>query len=173
MLRPSAAHLTSFLIANITMELTPLEVHRFWSKVDVVTADMCWQWTGYCLPFGHGQAWLQGKTFLSHRVAYSLAQGQVPPKLHVRHLCDNPCCCNPAHLALGSDQDNSDDKCRQGRQARGSGNGRSKLSEQEVLCIYKSSKTQEELASEFGIRQSMVSRIKNGVYWNWLTGATQ
>jgi DNA-directed RNA polymerase specialized sigma subunit len=39
-----------------------------------------------------------------------------------------------------------------------------------VLRIYKSTKTQEEIASEFGIRQSMVSRIKNGVYWNWLTG---
>jgi transcriptional regulator with XRE-family HTH domain len=38
-----------------------------------------------------------------------------------------------------------------------------------VLRIYKSSKTQEELASEFGIRQPMVSRIKNGIYWSWLT----
>jgi hypothetical protein len=163
----------NFPTTKPSMELTSSEAHRFWSKVDVATSDMCWQWTGYCLPFGYGQVWLQGKTVLSHRVAYSFAKGKVPPDLHVRHLCDNPCCCNPAHLALGSDQDNSDDKCRQGRQARGSGNGRSKLSEQEVLHIYKSSETQEKLASEFGIRPSMVSRIKNGVYWHWLTGATR
>ena len=39
------------------------------------------------------------------------------------------------------------------------------------MYIYKSSKTQEELALQFGIQQSMVSRIKNGVYWSWLTAS--
>jgi hypothetical protein len=158
-------------MSKTIMQLTPVEACRFWAKVDVVTPDMCWQWTHYCLPFGHGQAWLQGKTFLSHRVAYFLMRGVIPPSTHVRHLCDNPRCCNPAHLALGTDLDNSNDKCLQGRQARGSRNGRSKLCEQQVMYIYKSSKTQEELALQFGIQQSMVSRIKNGVYWSWLTAS--
>jgi hypothetical protein len=155
---------------NMNLQLTPFEAHRFWSKVDVITGDSCWIWTGYCLPFGHGQAWLQGRTYLAHRVAFSIMNTQIPHGKHVRHLCDNPRCCNPSHLALGTDLDNSNDKCRQGRQARGSGNGRSKLNEQQVLHIYNSSGTQEDLALEFGIRQSMVSRIKSGAYWGWLTG---
>jgi len=154
------------------MQLTPLEAHRFWSKVDVITPDTCWQWTRYCLPFGYGQAWIRGKTALAHRIAYSLQKGAIPAEMHVRHMCDNPRCCNPSHLELGTDQDNSDDKCRRSRQARGSGNGRSKLSDEDVLHIYESDKTQEQLAAQFGIRQSMVSRIKSGIYWNWLTGGT-
>lgn len=160
-------------MSDMIPRLTPSEAHRFWSNVDVTTAEACSEWTRYCLPFGHGQVGLRGKTFLAHRVAYTLAIGAIPPNRHVRHLCDNPRCCNPSHLALGTDLDNSNDKCKQGRQARGSGNGRSKLSEHQVLYIYESSETQEELAAQFGIRQSMVSRIKNGVYWNWLTGATR
>lgn len=151
-------------------KLTPSEVHRFWSNVDLVNYDTCSEWIRYCLPFGHGQVGFRGRTFLAHRVAYTLSIGSIPPNKHVRHLCDNPRCCNPCHLALGTDLDNSDDKCKQGRQARGSGNGRSKLSEYQVLYIYESSKTQKDLAAQFGIRQSMVSRIKNGIYWNWLTG---
>ena len=158
---------------NMIMELTPQEAYRFWSKVDLVTADLCWEWTRYCLPFGYGQTWLRGKTFLAHRISYSATKGEIPLGMQVRHLCDNPRCCNPGHLALGTDLDNSNDKCQQGRQAKGSGNGRSKLSEQQVLQIHESSKTQEELASQFGIRQSMVSRIKNGIYWGWLTGGPQ
>ena len=155
----------------MTAQLTAHDAFRFWSKVDIVTSDVCWEWIGCRMPFGHGQAWLQGKTTLAHRVAYSLLRGQIPTGLHVRHLCDNPCCCNPAHLALGTDLDSSNDKCRQGRQARGSNNGRSKRCERQVLAIYKSNKPYKELAIEYGIQQSMVSRIKTGVYWNWLTGA--
>ena len=155
---------------KVLAHISPKEAHSFWSKVDVVATESCWEWMRYCLPFGHGQTWIRGKTMLAHRVAYYLTMGEIPAGLQVRHLCDNPRCCNPSHLALGKDQDNSNDKCSQGRQARGSGNGRSKLSEEQVMEIYNSSKTQEELASQFGIRQSMVSRIKNGIYWSWLTG---
>lgn len=163
----------SYPMNKTSLHVTSKEAHSFWSKVDIVAANSCWEWMRYCLPFGHGQVSIGRKTMLAHRVAYCLTKGEIPPGFQVRHLCDNPRCCNPKHLALGKDQDNSDDKCKQGRQARGSGNGRSKLSEEQVLQIHNSNKTQEELASQFGIRQSMVSRIKAGVYWNWLTGAAR
>jgi len=158
---------------KMDLQLTTKESHRFWSKVDITTSDLCWEWIGYRLPFGHGQVGIRRKVYLTHRVAYAIMKSPIPAGKHVRHLCDNPSCCNPNHLALGTDLDNSNDKCRQGRQARGTGNGRSKLTEQQVLHIYNSNQTQEDLAAQFGIHQPMVSRIKNGVYWSWLTGATR
>ncbi len=36
-------------------------------------------------------------------------------KRYALHSCDNPACCNPKHLRLGSGQDNGDDKRERGR----------------------------------------------------------
>ncbi|QCX81109.1 hypothetical protein C9F11_37630 [Streptomyces sp. YIM 121038] len=60
----------------------------------------CWIWTGYRMPFGHGQvkrgSGLGGA--LVHRVVYEHAVGEVPAGLELDHLCRVPACCNPKHL---------------------------------------------------------------------------
>lgn len=58
----------------------------------------CWAWTGAFNSRGYGCFAINGKSQLSHRVAYSLLVGAIEPGLEVDHLCRNKRCCNPAHL---------------------------------------------------------------------------
>lgn len=60
----------------------------------------CWIWTGYVMPFGHGQV-NRGTglgTALVHRVVFEHLMGDVPEGLELDHLCRVPACCNPQHL---------------------------------------------------------------------------
>ncbi|WP_407928474.1 HNH endonuclease [Herpetosiphon geysericola] len=44
---------------------------------------------------------------VANRLAYALTYGAVDSKLVVRHRCANSVCCNPSHLVLGTQRDNS------------------------------------------------------------------
>jgi len=55
---------------------------------------------------------------LLHRFAYEAFVGPIPPGDKVCHICDNPICCNPLHLFLGSDQENATDSQRKGRKRK-------------------------------------------------------
>lgn len=57
---------------------------------------------------------------LAHRQTWVFTHGQIPHGLHVLHRCDNPPCCNPAHLFLGTNLDNIADRVRKGRSRRSS-----------------------------------------------------
>lgn len=98
---------------------------RFWSKVKCGTDDECWLWQahrqahrGYGT-FGIGSRLIPGSrhtSALAHRVAWELTYGPVPNGARVLHQCDNPPCCNPKHLFLGSQADNVADMIAKGRQ---------------------------------------------------------
>ena len=88
----------------------------FWARVDRSAGDeACWPYTGSRRGNGYGRLRLFGKYELAHRVAYRLTAGDIPDALHVCHRCDNPPCCNPAHLFVGTHQDNMNDKVAKGR----------------------------------------------------------
>lgn len=73
-------------------------LHRFWSKVDIREENECWPWTAAKTGNGYGN--FKAGRYLnipSHRIAYWFSSGVYPDKLLVRHKCDNPVCCNPAH----------------------------------------------------------------------------
>jgi hypothetical protein len=76
-----------------------------------------------------------GKQYLLSRFVYGLLKGNTKG-LVVRHTCDNPLCINPDHLLIGTHNDNVQDKVNRGRQAKGTHNGRSKLTEPEVIDIF-------------------------------------
>ena len=58
----------------------------------------CWAWTGAINSRGYGCIGINGKSQLSHRVAYELLVGAIPAGLQIDHLCRNKKCCNPSHL---------------------------------------------------------------------------
>jgi hypothetical protein len=85
--------------------------------VAIGAPDECWNWTGAKLKSGgYGAFRLDGLTLRAPRVAWALTHGgESPGQLFVCHRCDNPPCCNPRHLFLGTAKDNTDDKDRKGR----------------------------------------------------------
>jgi hypothetical protein len=91
-------------------------IDRFWARV--AQSDACWIWTGARLPNGYGRVTQQGKQVYTHRLAWELTHGPIPDGLVVCHSCDNPPCCNPAHLWLGTPADNVHDRDAKGRGRR-------------------------------------------------------
>ena len=78
--------------------------------------DDCWIWLGSKTVQGYGRISIAGKLVATHRIAYEMFKGKIPDGLQIRHSCDNPPCCNPAHLLLGTNFDNVQDKIQRGRQ---------------------------------------------------------
>lgn len=102
---------------TIERGLTPDVCLRFWSYVD--RNGDCWTWTG-CRIGGYGAFRVPGVASLvtAHRISYGVTRGGIPGEMNVCHHCDNPACCNPAHLFLGTHRDNMLDMLRKGRGRR-------------------------------------------------------
>lgn len=83
------------------------EAARFWEHVDQRGPDECWPWKGAGNRWGYGMCGYAGKQSNASRVAYIMIHGDIADrKLVVCHSCDNPICCNPIHLWLGTAGDN-------------------------------------------------------------------
>ena len=94
-------------------------IDNFWAYVDKSKGKKaCWPWTRHIDIEGYGRAVSRKNgngIILAHRHAWTFTFGKIPNGLHVLHSCDNPACCNPAHLYLGTHQDNMNDRNRKGR----------------------------------------------------------
>lgn len=96
--------------------IRPTLEDRFWAKVDKSNPGGCWVWTAATSWKGYGKFSTTHKTFeASHRLAWILTNGLIPDGLHVCHRCDNPPCCRPDHLFLGTALDNHRDMVLKGR----------------------------------------------------------
>jgi hypothetical protein len=88
----------------------------FWQRVK--KTETCWIWTGSIeKPFGYGtiHSHITGKRLGAHRASWMIHKGPIPENLFVCHKCDNPPCCNPNHLFLGTCADNNRDAWAKGR----------------------------------------------------------
>jgi hypothetical protein len=95
-------------------------VDKFWEKVQRGRGDECWLWLGG-LQKGYGRHYhTRRKHVFAHRFMYELHHKvTLEPEVFVCHRCDNPQCCNPAHLFLGTPADNVHDMIAKGRNSRG------------------------------------------------------
>jgi DNA-binding transcriptional regulator YiaG len=93
--------------------------------------------------------------------------------MFVCHRCDNPACCNPEHLWLGTPADNMADMVAKGRANGGAGNRRgerntrAKLSAEAVdeIRALSGKVSQSRLANRYGVSQSTVSMVQSGARW--------
>lgn len=169
--------------------LTNKDSVRFWEKVDIRSEDECWYWKAAIDPkHGYGVMGIKSNNFLAHRLSYMFYNEEPIPDgmlvLHSHKCIENAkksfgdgkrsrACCNPYHLRLGTSKDNSNDTKSQGRMKGlfplgihkyfGENHGQHRLSSSQVETIRKDHRTQREIAQEFGINQSTVNRIKNGL----------
>lgn len=139
------------------------------SKIAPANKQGCMEWQGAIGSAGYGNIWHQGRVMGAHRVIYLLIYAD-PGAMLVCHRCDNPRCCNPDHLWLGTNADNQADKSRKRRGTHGERNTRAKLTEAAAREILTSPAGNVALARKFGVDASTVSRIKHRKTWRYING---
>lgn len=109
---------------------------RYADRIARAGDNDCWIWTGARASRGYGHTHLNNEHVYAHRAAYEWAHGiGSADGMIVRHQCDNPPCCNPAHLLVGTQSDNMQDMIRRGRgnPSKGGAIWTAKLTEADVL----------------------------------------
>lgn len=147
----------------------PITKERISENV-VINENGCWEWSRTRLPAGYGLLGSNYKMHYTHRLAYQLWNGPIGEKMYVCHKCDNPPCCNPEHLFIGTSQDNALDMVRKGRcQApKGEAHWKSIMTVEKVIEIKRLIKQKvrgTELAEMFEVSQQVISDIKRGKTW--------
>ena len=65
---------------------------------------------------GYGKLWADGKRIYVHRLVLEEKLGRpIAPGMMALHHCDNPPCCNPAHIYEDDHKQNMADKVERGR----------------------------------------------------------
>lgn len=111
---------------NLQPQSRPSPADQFATKL-IQRSSGCLEWTGGTNDDDYGVIYVEGKSVKTHRFAWELAHGPIPPGLNVLHHCDDPPCCQTdptpgypeGHLFLGTEADNMADKISKGRQRNG------------------------------------------------------
>lgn len=98
--------------------LTEEQAARFLGMIKAGNPDECWPWIKGRTKAQYGEFWVSPEVLLSHRIAWMLANGKDPHPLEIMHTCDNPPCCNPAHLIACNSHENMLDKAKKDRRPR-------------------------------------------------------
>lgn len=145
----------------------------FWKKVKIGKPNECWEWQGARNKNGYGEFYPEFRnrvgSCLAHRCALVISGTPLNGKYFALHSCDNPPCCNPAHLRLGTPLTNRQDAVLRDRIrntfAYGERHGRHKLTTSQVMEIRVSKLKNSELSKIYKVTQATISRIISGARW--------
>ncbi len=137
------------------------------SKLEFDPNGGCWLWNAGQVTFGYGAFTWKRRSKLAHRIAYEEFVGPIPDGMFVCHKCDVPQCCNPAHLFLGTQQDNMTDMGLKGRKVsfRGEAHAMAKISDAQAAELRRRGQRGEhpiDLGEEFGMSRQNAARIIAG-----------
>lgn len=141
------------------------------SRVEMIPESGCWIWVGAVDGSGYGKIKIASIEWKSHRLSYALFNGPIPDGFNVCHRCDVPSCANPEHLFVGTQSDNIMDMHVKRRQhlMLGVETNSAKLTEAQVLSIFKSTEVSSVPAKKYGITSAAVRAIRRRENWAWLT----
>lgn len=124
-------------------------------------------------PNGDGYPYLtkNKKHWRVSRYVYTNTFGEIPNNLIIRHTCDERLCINPKHLILGTKGDNNKDRAdrNRNRNQNGENNNISKLTNEEVIEIFYSKDTKENIIIKYNISRSTINTIKRKAVWKHIT----
>ena len=155
--------------------------HLLWKKVDKKSDEECWPWIGQITEKGYGRVRFNGGRYYAHRVIFWLKWPNsielAAPKMDrdtvgfLLHKCDNPICCNPNHLYVGSQLDNIRDRDRKNRHADFSGtkNPNSKFDMKQVQLIRQQKAdgmSAKAIALAHDVSYSCIKRLLRGETYN-------
>ena len=125
----------------------------------------CWEWTRKKNADGYGNGlYHEGTQVRSHRLAFLVSMGDLPPSDNpIRHLCDNPACCRPNHLAVGTSLENAEDRQRSGRHRPCTKTYLQK--KRDALAARLAEGTDAEVAKKLALSISTVNRARRGRTW--------
>lgn len=137
---------------------------RLRANIDVGGKDDCWPWKkfthrGYGRVTSYDRETGKWKTERAHRLVYLHEVGPIPDGLVVMHSCDNPKCCNPNHLTLGTQARNLIDMAEKGRAGR-------KIDAETARKIRDDKRSSRAAAAAFGVSPSLVKQIRSGAIWS-------
>jgi hypothetical protein len=138
---------------------------RLWNQIiKTDNTDDCWNWVGPVNSKKYGSLCLATKRkgvrkstrFYAHRLAWELTNGPISDGLFVCHKCDNPRCCNPNHLFLGTPKENVEDMILKGRYCK------HRLRKQQIKDIrneYANGASQQEIATKYNVPYKVIHRV--------------
>lgn len=92
---------------------------RMWALIDRSAGpNECWPWLGAFFSRGYPRHAVDGKMHRVNRLIAITCLGPIPKNWLACHECDNPVCCNPMHLFIGTHLANSKDRDKKGRTDR-------------------------------------------------------
>lgn len=159
-------------------EVTQEDMDRFESKIFVVTEGDhigCYETTCCKNKDGYSIGSINSKNILAHRLMYQIWHpDENIDNLFICHRCDNPACVNPEHLFSGTSQDNEDDKVNKDRQAKGSKNGNSKLTDVNIIEFINLTLSGDftscyDIAEHYNVSYEAIIRIINQKMWTHVT----
>lgn len=149
---------------------------RFESKFTRGPADECWPWMGQINAFGHGVLMTDSvrgqkrSRVQAHRLAYEIENGPVPAGLVVTPKCRNLTCVNPGHLIVVTREELVKIQTAVAW-ATGGNQPNSRLSARDVAEIrerVRAGETEDDIASDFRVTQTCVSKIKLKKSWRYV-----
>ena len=147
-------------------------VDKLFENIIVTDDDSCWDFVGGRNGNGYGVISISKHEQVgAHRVSYQHFYGPIPDGLFVLHKCDNPSCCNPTHLFLGTLQDNKDDEVLKMRHVHGERVGNHLLSENDVTEIrsrLSEGVSVSALSWQYGVSRQSIYNIKHNLTWSHL-----
>lgn len=138
-------------------DMTQADIDRFLCKFDITGSDDCWIWNKSVNQYGYGKFSLNRHIVLAHRISYEVFIQDITDELKVLHKCDNPPCCNPEHLFLGTVADNNLDKT-----IKRAGGGFYQLEENLEIALREYENTYlsfRKIGEMYGISESYLARL--------------